>query len=78
MMEGPILYREDLDEKECRDCSEEGTHNPDTHELYMGAACHNTTKILARYNGDGTMTIMCSVCDKFVMNLAIASDPNKA
>lgn len=65
------LFREDMDRQQCSDPS--CTHQHDS-ELVLHSMCHTNAPTWAVYDRSvGTLTVICSVCERPVVGLVIAS-----
>jgi hypothetical protein len=66
------LVREDLDVEVSEDC--EGDHSI----LVMNSRCHPKGGMTVEYHKkEGTMVILCAVCEKFVCDIKVASDKDR-
>ena len=62
------LHKEDLDKLECP-CGHPSCEDP----IYLHAACHMKAGTWVRYF-DGVLTIVCSICEKPVAEIAVARE----
>ena len=68
MVEQVIKHKEDLDNLKCP-CGRVSCEDP----VYLHAACHIKAGTWARYF-DGVLTIVCSVCESPVIEIAVAEN----
>jgi len=68
MVEARPLKKEDLDKLKCP-CGKASCEDP----VYLNAKCHMEGDLWARYF-DGVLTLVCSVCERPIVEIAVAGE----